>query len=302
MKRKQITIIGAGKVGTHIASALIHKNLSIDILLLDIKQSLETAQVLDLKDTTSFFPQTSINEVDFSDKKIMNTDIFIITAGKKQADASKKRDDYLKENVQILKEIKNHLGNIKKTAMILIVSNPVDVLTQIASKIFDLNEKQIFGTGTVLDSSRLYWKLAKKLNKNIEDISGYVLGEHGDSQFIAWSTVNVAEMLSPSEKENIENSVRLSASEIINGKGATYFGIGSVTAEIIESIISDKKTIFSLSTKLNGEYGLKNIVLSLPVEISKNGISKKINLNLSDSEKNKLNTSADKIKYSLKKI
>ena len=151
---KKIVIIGAGNVGSHIAAASIHKNLKADIILVDICNEFETAQVLDLKDTLAYSKNTTIETGDLADKKAQDADIFVITAGVAQEEGED-RISLLSRNIKILQGIKNALGEIKKTALVIIVSNPVDLLTQYAMEIFNLPKGQIFGTGTALDSARL---------------------------------------------------------------------------------------------------------------------------------------------------
>lgn len=154
MKRKKIVIIGAGNVGSHIASAAIYKNLPVDLVLVDISDVFEKAQVLDLKDTLSFGKNTTISVGDLTDSNVQQADVFVVTAGVAQS-VGESRLSLLSRNIEILKNIKISLGEIKKTAIVIIVTNPVDILTQKAVEIFNLPDGQVFGTGTSLDSSRL---------------------------------------------------------------------------------------------------------------------------------------------------
>lgn len=290
-----VTVIGAGNVGSHIISASILKNLSAQFFLIDTNQSYEQSQVLDLKDQNMFCKHTSVEGVTTADPRLKETDIFVITAGAKQT-PGETRCQLLGRNVQILQNIKQNIGAIKPTALIVVVTNPVDILTECAVQIFGLPRTQVIGTGTLLDTARLRWRLAEKFQRNIHDISGMVLGEHGDSELVAWSTCNLSERLSNDEKSEIEASVKNAAYTIIQGKGATYFGIGIVTATLLSDILNDSKKILPLSVSLKGEYGIEGISLGIPVKIGRKGVEKIYELNLNSSENKKLLESAEKLK------
>ncbi len=297
MKKK--AIIGTGNVGAHIASYGIARNLPVEFLLVDMNQKFETAQVLDLRDSLLFSPKSQVKGVDFGDKELSNADIFVITAGAKMT-KGENRCHLLGRNVETLKAIRSSLGKIKKSAIVILVSNPVDILTQVAVKLFDLPKGHVFGTGTLLDSARLRWRLADRFDKNIFDVEGIVMGEHGDSEFVAWSTVRETDQLSDTEKEEIQYAVMHEAYEIIEGKGATYFGIGSATADILDVILSDEGTILPVSAPLCGEYGVKGMALGVPAKIGKHGVEKVIRLKLSAEDELKFRNSANKLKDLLK--
>jgi L-lactate dehydrogenase len=296
---KKVAIIGTGNVGAHIASYGIARNMPVEFLLVDMNQKFETAQVLDLRDSLLFSPKSHVKGVDFGDKELSDADIFVITAGAKMT-KGENRCHLLERNVEVLKAIRSSLGKIKKSAVVILVSNPVDVLTQVAVKLFDLPKGHVLGTGTLLDSARLRWRLADRFDKNIFDVEGLVMGEHGDSEFVAWSTVQDADELSDTEKEEMQYAVMHEAYEIIEGKGSTYFGIGAATADILDAILSDEGTILPVSAPLQGEYGVKGMALGVPAKIGKKGIEKVIRLKLSADEELKFRTSANKLKGLLK--
>jgi len=292
---KKITIIGAGNVGAHIASAVIHKNLPVQIYLLDLEQPYEDAQVLDLKDTLLFSPQTRISGVDFGDEELADCDVFVITAGAKQK-PGESRCDLLGRNSVILNTIRQSLGKLSPQAIVILVTNPVDILTRLAVEIFELPRGQVFGSGTLLDSARLRWRLAEKLAMPIDQVNGWVLGEHGDSEFVAWSSVKVADKLDEDQRVQIQLATRREAYDIISGKGATWFGIGAAMAQILESILLDKKNILPVSTVLQGEYGIKDIALGVPCIIGTGGIEGIVDIPLTETEQAKLLASADKLR------
>ncbi len=298
---KKIAIIGTGNVGAHIASAAVNKELPAELLLIDQNEEFEKGQVLDLCDTLLFSPNVRVYSADLKDERTREADIFVITAGAAQS-PGETRIDLLGRNVAILKSIKKDLGKLKKEAIVILVSNPVDILTQIATEIFGLPEGQVFGTGTLLDTSRLRWRLARKFDRNISNIHGYVLGEHGDSEFVAWSTVDDAEEISLEERDTLEERVRMAAYAIIEGKGATYFGIGAATVEIISSILFDSGRVFPVSAPLKGEYGIEGIAIGVPVKIGSFGIEEVMEKPLSKDELKKLQASAKKLKDILSEL
>jgi len=291
---KRVAVIGAGNVGSHIVSTGIAEDLPVEFLLLDRNEDFEAAQVLDLKDSLLFSPEAKVKGVDFGDGDLEQADIFVITAGVSQKPGHT-RCDLLGKNIEILKKIQQSLGAIKSSAIVILVSNPVDILTQVASEIFGLPEGQVFGAGTTLDTSRLRWRLAEKFEKDITDVTGYVMGEHGDSEFVAWSTVEGADKIAPEDKDQIQESVMREAYDIIAGKGSTYFGIGAATVEILKAIVLDEEKILPVSVPLKGAYGIENMALGVPAVISEVGIDHVAEVALTEDEQQKLHACADKL-------
>ena len=291
---KKVAVIGAGNVGSHIVSAGIAEDLRVEFLLLDQNESFEAAQVLDLKDILLFSPDAKVKGVNFGDEDLQDADIFVITAGVSQKPGDT-RCDLLGKNIEVLKEIQASLGTLKDSAIVIIVSNPVDILTQVASEIFGLAAGQVLGTGTTLDTSRLRWRLAEKFKKDITEMTGYVMGEHGDSEFVAWSTVDSADQLSAEEKDEIETSVKQEAYDIIAGKGSTYFGIGAATVEILKAILEDRQEVLPVSVPLKGAYGIENIALGVPASIGEYGIDYVADIALTKTEQQNLKACADKL-------
>ncbi len=290
-----VAIIGAGNVGSHIAAACLLKNLPAHILLCDSDEDFEAAQVMDLKDSRMFCKKTKIEGGNLGEKKMSDADIFVITAGVRQ-EPGEDRCSLLARNVQVLQGIKEKIGTIKPSALIILVTNPVDVLTEMAVHIFDLPRTQVFGTGTLLDSARLRWRLAERFDRHIDDVDGFVIGEHGDSEVVAWSSVSLSHRLSLKEKEQMSSEIKNAAYSIIQGKGSTYFGIGAVTAQLLSFILSDSKKIIPLSCSLQGEYGVEGIALGVPVKIGRKGIEKIYELEIDAFEKEGFLKSAEKLK------
>ncbi len=293
---KKIAVIGAGNVGAHIISYGIARNVAAEFLLVDMNEELEKAQVLDLKDSLLFSEKTRVSGVNFGDKKLQEADIFVITAGAKQR-PGENRCQLLGRNLSILQNIAKSLGKIKPEAIVLLVTNPVDILTHFAAQVFDLPTNQILGTGTLLDSARLRWRLSEKNEINVKNMHGYILGEHGDSEFAAWSTVSPRMVqLNEAEQTEIETEVRKAAYTIIEGKGATYFGIGAATIKLTEAILHNTQEILPVSANLDGQYGLKSVAIGVPCIIGSQGVHKIVELKLPEQETQKLHQSAEKLK------
>jgi len=244
---KKVLVIGAGNVGAHIINHGITKHIGAEFFLLDLNEELEAAQILDLKDTLLFSHHSQVSGIGFGDERLQDMDVIIITAGANQKEGET-RCDLLQKNTSILRSIAEKLGPLKPSAIVMLVTNPVDILTQSAHHIFDLPQNQIFGTGTLLDSARLRWRLAEVMEINVNHVHGYVLGEHGDSEFVAWSSVRPQPKLTVAQKQKIAEEVKQAAYTIIAGKGATYFGIGAATIKLLKAVLNDTKEVLPVST------------------------------------------------------
>lgn len=294
---KKILVIGAGNVGAHIINHGIAKDLGADFYLMDLNEELTKAQLLDLKDTLLFSGNSRVHSIKFGDPMIHDMDIIVITAGANQA-PGETRCDLLDKNAKILQDIAKGLSPIKEDSIIMLVTNPVDIITKMAQDIFPVDNKQILGTGTLLDSARLRWRAAEHLAINVKSSHGYVLGEHGDSEFVAWSTVNFPHLFSDEERLIIEDSVRKEAYDIIQGKGSTYFGVAAATVKLLNAIMHDSRSIFPVSTSYPHfeDAALRDTPLGVPAVISKHGIDHIPPLHLDSDEDAKLAASAQKLK------
>jgi len=296
----KIAIIGAGAVGSTAAYASAIKNISSEILLIDINERKEQGEVMDIGDGLCFVQTGCVKGADFKDAR--SADIIVITAGAPQK-PGETRLDLVEKNKKILRSIFKSIGKLKKSAVVLIVANPVDVLTYEAQKITKLPKSQVFGSGTGLDTARLTFHVAKHFKVSPQDVDGYVLGEHGDSGFIAWSSISVGGVpvsqlkgFTKKDEKRIENKVRREAYEIINRKGATYYGIGLVIADILEAIVYDQHKVMPVTSRLKNWNGVSGICLGSPAVIGNSGIEKHWPLKLTAQEKKKLHKSAKVIK------
>ena len=312
MNWKKVSIIGAGIVGSNIAYSLMLKNIANEIALIDINEKLVYSEILDIRHGLGILGETKIHMGSYDD--IKNSNLIIITAGRNRR-PQETRLDVLSDNISIAKNIAENVKRCYKQGIVIVVSNPVDVITYQIYKVLELNRNLVFGTGCILDTSRFVFSIADYLNVSIKDVDGLVIGEHGDSQVCVWSQVNIKGMnineycklhnikFNDEDKLIIEKNVVNMGAEIISNKGKTHFGISTCTAHIADAILNDKSILASVSTYLNGEYGLKDVAISLPAIINKDGIKEFVNYELSDEERNKLKISNDKItKYNLEYV
>lgn len=294
--QSKIAIIGAGAVGATTAYTATLKNLAAEILLIDVNETKEEGEVMDIADGLSLVETGCVRCADFKDAR--DADIIVITAGAPQKQGET-RLDLVKKNVEIQKSIFKQIGKLKSTAIIIMVANPVDILAHLAQKLSGLPRNQVFGSGTTLDTMRFKATLAKKLGVSPQSVHGYVLGEHGDSEFIAWSSVTVGgvsadklKQITTKDKQGIEKKVKKEAYEIINRKGATFYGIALVLSDIIEAVLFNQHKIMPVSSLLTNCHGVSGVCLGMPAVIGRNGVEKIWPLALNANEKKKLQKSA----------
>lgn len=307
MPATNIAIIGAGSVGATTAYAATLKNLAAQITLIDINDKKEKGEVMDLTDGLCFVETGNIKAGTFTDAQ--TADIIVITAGIAQnKDKPQSRLGLVKTNTKILKSIFKNIGKLKSSAIIILVTNPVDALTYAAQEITKLPHNQVFGTGTALDTARLKSTLAKRFNIDSHNVHGYVMGEHGDSSFVAWSTVSIGgipankiKSLTAAKMKHTEQQVQKEAYQIIAKKGATYYGIATTITNILEAIIYDQHLILPVSARLERYNGVNNICLGAPAVIGKNGIERLWPVALSAKEKRALKKSAKVVNQAIGK-
>lgn len=295
-----IAIIGAGVVGATTAYTLAIKNIAAHITLIDINTKREEGEVMDIGDTLSLIETGLVHGGQFHDAG--QADIIILTAGAAQQ-PGETRLDLAQKNSAITKQIFRDIGRLKRDAIVLVVTNPVDIITMTAQRATRLPAGQVFGSGTTLDTARLKRAVGARLGVSPQNVHGYVLGEHGDSEFVAWSTVTIGGVsirqvhgLTAADARQIEASVRHGAYEIIERKGATYYGIASVVANIIESIVFDQHLILSVSAELTDWNGISGVALGAPAVIGRRGVERHWPLSLSRTEKRQLEQSAGTIR------
>jgi L-lactate dehydrogenase len=291
----KVAVIGAGSVGATIAYALLMRKVASEILLVDIVPEIVHGQVLDLSDS-AFLGSTIIRGATFEEAG--QADVIVITAGAKQK-PDEPRTELIARNYKILESVIGSMKPLNKDAILMVVANPVDILTCIAQKLSGLPRKQVFGSGTYLDTGRLRLTLSQILNVSELAIHAYVLGEHGDSQFIAWDCAHVGgkrlldiPAIQKLDRNKIAKEVAGKAYEIIKLKGATYFGIAACVSSLTECILLNQRHIRPLSV-YNEKLGA---VLSMPAVIGAKGIEEIFEIPLAAEEQKKLEASAAALK------
>jgi len=296
MKHTKIAIVGAGAVGSTTAYALMLRNIAAEIMLIDINIERCEGEILDLSDAISLSCASKIKRGTMEDAR--EADIVIICAGAKQK-PGQKREELIKINKKVVSSIINDLKPTNPHTKIIMVTNPVDIMTYFAQKESDLPKSQVFGTGTFLDTLRIRGLIAKELHIAEQSVHAYCLGEHGDSQFVAWSSASVAGKpltdfphLDKADLDQLSHAAKNKVYEIIKCKGATFFGIAACISAICADIIFDQKYVIPLSTYIEKF----RVCISMPVVIGKSGIEKIIDIPLNDEEQALLKSSADKLK------
>lgn len=298
----RIAVVGTGMVGSSFAYAAMIKGLAAEIVLIDVSEEREMGEVMDLSHGLIGTKTGNVWGGDFHDCR--NVDVIVITAGAAQK-PGESRLALVGKNIKILKSIIKKMGKLRSDTVVILVSNPVDILTYVAKKNIKLPEKQIFGSGTSLDTSRLRYNVSQKLGVNLHNVHGYVMGEHGDSEFVAWSTANVSSMpiskiFTKNQMKAIEKSTRRAAYEIIQRKRATYYGIGIVITELVEAVLKDTKKVVPISTIPGSVYGIKDMSVGVPCVIGRGGAEKVWKVPLNAGEMKKLKKSANLLKKTMK--
>lgn len=305
---RKVAVIGCGFVGSSIAFALMQSGLFSDMVLIDVDRKKAEGEALDIGHGISFARPMKIWAGDYGD--IADAAIVVITAGANQK-PGETRLDLVHKNIAILKSIMPEVTKYNKTGIILMVANPVDILTYAALKISGLPENRVIGSGTVLDTARLKYEMGELLEVDSRGVHAFIVGEHGDSEIAAWSSANISgvplrdfckirsdidsNMLKGATKE-IAERVKNSAYEIIERKQATYYGIAMAVKRICEAIIRDEKSVLPVSSMMRGEYGLTDVVLSMPAIVGENGVEHVVPVSLDEDEQKRLWDSAQVLK------
>ena len=296
----KVTIVGAGSVGSTIAFMMAVKGIASEIVIIDINEKKALGEAMDIRQGTPFCAPCKIYAGRYEDAA--GSDIVVITSGIGRK-PGQTRLDLAQTNVNILKSIAGEITKYASEAIYVIVSNPVDVLTYVFNKVTNIPESHIIGTGTLLDTARLRSRLSDYLNVSQQNIHAYVLGEHGDSSFVPWSSARVCNV--PLERfkdcatnpdaipaelnyEDIENYMRTSGGKIIQRKGATFYAIAISVCHICKCILDNGNSIVAVSTMLHGEYGIEDVCLSIPTIINANGVVGKVLPDMTDEEIEKL--------------
>ena len=310
----KITIIGAGSVGAAIANNMITMGIATELLLIDINREKAFGEALDIYQGITYCSPAKIRNGDYCDA--VGSDIVIITSGIARK-PGQTRLELAQTNVNIIKSIAPEIVKYAPEAIYIIVSNPVDVLTYVFHKISGVPESRIIGSGTALDTARLQAELARRFRISSKNVHAHVFGEHGDSSFVPWSLVTIANNsiedykdLSPDKDriewngdyEEVEEFVRTSGAQVIKAKGATFFAVAISVCHICKSIFSGVGTALTVSTMMHGEYGVDDVCLSCLAIVDRKGVRGKILNKLTDDELAKMRNSANKLKEVIAQI
>lgn len=301
---RKAAMIGCGFVGSASAFALMQSGLFSELVLIDANHDKAEGEAMDIAHGLPFAGQMKIYAGDYDD--IVDAAVIIVTAGAAQK-PGETRLDLVNKNVNIFKSIIPEIAKRNYKGILLIVANPVDILTYTAVKLSGLPENRVIGSGTVLDTARLKYALGEHLEVDSRSVHSFIIGEHGDSEIVAWSSTNVSgipvsdfcELRGHFNHEEamhrIADDVKNSAYDIIEKKGATYYGIAMSVKRICECIMRDEKSILPISSMMHGEYGISDICLSMPTVVGREGVETRVPIQLNEQEESALSASAEQL-------
>ena len=311
IKTRKVVIVGSGNVGSHCAFSLAVQGVCDEIIMIDKIEKKANAEAVDLSDTVSYLPHyVTSRKGTFED--CSDADIIVVSLGV-PPEPNKSRLDFLEGTIREVDTIIEPIMKSGFDGIIVVISNPVDVVANYILEKTKLPKNRVYGTGTTLDSSRLRRILSHETGIDAKSIQGYTMGEHGDSQMVPWSHVSLGgkpifDLIKEKPKtfgnldlDDIEKRAAFAAYEIIAGKGCTEFGIGVGLTEIVKTILHNERKILPATTLLNGEYGQTDVFASVPVIMSKDGIEEIIEINLTNNEKEKFNNSCNIIRSYIEK-
>ncbi len=315
MANRRVALVGCGMVGMSYAYALLNSDLCNELILIDVNEDRAKGEAMDLNHGLCFSSShMKIRAGSFEDCQY--ADLVVITASAGSRKPGETRFDQLNKNVAIFKSFIGKIVASGFNGIFLVASNPVDVMTRITYELSGFPANRVIGSGTTLDTARLRYLVGNYFQADPHSVHGYVIGEHGDSEFVPFSqlnlsTKNVEEFFTDErfngdyKREDIEEiieKVKYSGAEVIELKGATYYGIGMSLVRITKAIFGDENSVITVSSRLNGEYGLRDVYLGLPAYVNRNGVRKILPLNLTDEEVEKLRNSYNILKDSYESL
>lgn len=298
---RKVAVIGAGSVGATFAYALVLNGLVGEVVLIDVDRERAEGEAMDINHAVPLSNPVRVWAGDYSD--CAGADVVVVTAGTAQR-PGETRLDLVKRNAEIFGDIIPRVTECNETGILLITTNPVDVLSYVAWRMSGFPSKRVIGSGTVLDTARFRYLLSEYLDLDPRNVHAYIVGEHGDSEVPVWSLANVAGMrlaeyclreecdIGDEVRERISHEVRDAAYEVIERKGATYYAVAVALVRIVESILRDQHTVLSVSNLVPGFYGIKDVYLSLPAVIGGGGVERVVHLALDEAEVEALKESA----------
>lgn len=309
--KRKIVLIGTGMVGMSYAYALLNQNLCDELVLIDINKKRAEGEAMDLNHGVAFSGgNMEIYAGEYTD--CCNADLVVLTAGLPQKEGQN-RLDLLKENRKIFETILQSVLENGFHGIFLVATNPVDIMTRIVYEISDFPPEKVIGTGTALDTARLRYLLGEKFMIDPRNMHAYVMGEHGDSEFVPWSqammtTKPIFDLCGETEGCHfqelleLEEEVRMAAYKIIEAKKATYYGIGMAMARITKAIFGNEYSVLTVSAHLQGEYGENGIYIGIPCVVNRMGIQRIVELPLGSEEKQRLHSSCETLENTYQEI
>lgn len=303
MKMQKMGIVGCGNVGATIAYTVMQSRLFSEIVLIDRNEEKARSEVMDLSHCLSFIAPMSIYQGTY--EKLHDAGIVVVAAGANQEEGED-RLTLAEKNAKIIGDIVPRIAAVNKECIILLVTNPVDILSYEAYRLSGFDPSRIIGSGTVLDSGRLKYLVGERLNVDHRNVHTFIIGEHGDSELAVWSSANISGIdlddyldvcgARMGDLYGMYESVVNSAYEIIRGKGATYYAIAQAALRIIRSIVRDENTILPVSALVSGQYGIDDVYLSVPCVVGKSGVKHILEIPLNDDENTRLQKSAARLR------
>ena len=300
----KVMVIGTGNVGASIGFSLVSQRTAVnELVFVDLNQADAEGEAMDLRDTLAVSPTYLKISAGSYEKDAKDTDIAIFTAGAAQKKGGETRMELLARNAKILHSVIDQLLTANFHGIFLIVTNPVDVMSYLAMQYSGFPSHKVIGSGTVLDSARLKYNVANRLGISPKSVHAYQVGEHGDSEFALWSNANIGgqpitDLISASELKNIETDTKNQAYEIINKKGATYYGIGACVTRIVNCIFNDENRVLPVSTYDN----FSDCFFGFPTIVGRKGIVRRLDTELTEIEAIRMQSSINVIKRSLREI
>ncbi|MEN6338294.1 MAG: L-lactate dehydrogenase [Phycisphaerales bacterium] len=307
-RERKVVVIGAGAVGATYIYALLQTGMAEEIALIDLDKGRVEGEIMDLSHGLQFIPPVHIKAGSYED--CADASMIVVTAGAKQA-PGQSRADLIRKNARIVQAICDQIARYPSEAVLVMVTNPVDTLTQIALERMGWPRQRVIGSGTVLDTARFKFMLSRHCGIDARNVHAYIIGEHGDSEVAAWSLSHIAGISVEDYcrvckvcdykqyHKHIAEQVRDSAYHIIDYKGSTYYGIGLSLVRISGAILRNENSVLTVSTLLQGEYGIHDICLSVPCIVGENGVVRIVDAQLASEEQEALNRSAEAIAKTL---
>ena len=306
---RKATVIGCGNVGASIAFRFLQQGLFTRLVLLDANRDKAEGEAMDLRDGLPYGAAMEISAGDYDD--LTDCALAVITAGANQK-PGETRLDLIGKNTEILRSVLKEVTARNFGGILLVVSNPVDVLTYAAWRLLGYPRERVMGSGTVLDTGRLKQLLGAELEVDSRNIHAFIIGEHGDSELAVWSEANVSgldledfcrgQTLGAENRERLYREVRDSAYQIIERKGATYYGIAMAVGRIAEAIVKDERAVLPVSAVLDGQYGMNGLALSLPSIVGRKGLQEILEMPLSSGERAALSASAEQMREAIESL